>query len=217
MDSAKRTRAYTSPLREQAARRTRELILAAALELFVGQGYVATTIEQIADRAGVSRPTVFASAGNKRALVKELRDLALAGDEEPAPVMQRPWYREALTEPDRGRSINLHARNLTRIYERYAELDRVISSAAGSDPQLRELWETAEAQRRTGARAFVEALMSKGPLKPGLDRDSATDVLWVIGAADPYRRLVGESGWAAGRYERWLAETLRSQLLPQPQ
>jgi len=36
--------------------------LAAARERFTAQGYVATTTEQIAERAGVSRPTVFASA-----------------------------------------------------------------------------------------------------------------------------------------------------------
>lgn len=214
MDSGSRPRAYSSPLREQAARRTRELILAAARELFVGQGYARTTIDQIADRAGVSRPTVFANAGSKRALLKELRDLALAGDEEPVAVSQRPWFREALDEPDPVRSIGLHARNLTRIYGRYAELDQVVSSAAGSDPELREFWQTAEQQRRTGARTFIDALMTKAPLKQGLDRDTATDVLWAVGASDPYRRLVAESGWTAGRYERWLAETLRCQLLP---
>jgi hypothetical protein len=36
--------------------------LAAARERFTAQGYVATTTEQIAERAGVSKPTVFASA-----------------------------------------------------------------------------------------------------------------------------------------------------------
>jgi AcrR family transcriptional regulator len=36
--------------------------LTAARERFTAQGYVATTTEQIAERAGVSQPTVFASA-----------------------------------------------------------------------------------------------------------------------------------------------------------
>ena len=66
-------RRYSSPLREEGARRTGELILAAAQDLFVAQGYVQTTIEQIAERAGVSRPTVFANAGSKRELLKRLR------------------------------------------------------------------------------------------------------------------------------------------------
>jgi AcrR family transcriptional regulator len=207
-------RPYTSPLREQATLQTTGLILSAARDLFVAQGYARTTVDQIAERAGVSRPTVFANAGSKRGLLKQLRDLALAGDEEPVPVIQRSWYQEALTEPDPERSVRLHARNMARIYQRYADLDDVIHQAAGSEPELRELWNTAESQRRTGARTFIDALMGKGPLRQGLDRDAATDLLWTMAASDPYRRLVGESGWSAQRYERWLADALCDQLLP---
>jgi AcrR family transcriptional regulator len=213
MNSVSR-RGYTSPLRAQGARQTTDLILSAARDLFVAQGYAGTTIDQIADRAGVSRPTVFANAGSKRELLKQLRDLALAGDEEAVPVIQRSWYQEALTEPDPERSIRLHARNLTRIYQRYADLDEVIHQAAGGDPELREFWSTAESQRRTGARTFIDALVAKGSLRQGLSRDAAVDVLWAVAATDPYRRLVGESGWSAQQYERWLADTLCDQLLP---
>jgi AcrR family transcriptional regulator len=213
MNSADK-RPYSSPLRAQGARRTTDVILSAARELFVAQGYTQTTIDQVAGRAGVSRPTVFASAGSKRALLKQLRDLSLAGDEEPVPVIQRSWYQEALTESDPERSIRLHARNLTRIFQRYADLDEVIHQAAGSDPELREFWSTAESQRRAGARVFIDALMAKGRLREGLDRDAAIDVLWAVTATDPYRRLVGESGWSAGQFERWLADTLCDQLLP---
>lgn len=207
-------RRYSSPLREEGARRTGELILAAAQELFIAQGYVQTTIDQIAERAGVSRPTVFANAGSKRELLKRLRDLALAGDDEPVPVIERTWYQEALTEPDPAKSVQLHARNLSRMYQRYAQLDEVVHQAAGTDPELGDFWQTAETQRRFGAQAFVEALCGKGPLKPGLDQESAIDMLWVAGASDPYRRLVAESGWTPERYEEWLGDTLCDMLLP---
>lgn len=210
-------RRYSSPLREESARRTGELILAAAHDLFVAQGYVQTTIEQIAERAGVSRPTVFANAGSKRELLKRLRDLALAGDDDPMPVIERPWYQEALTERDPATSVRLHARNLSRIYQRYAPLDEVVHHAAATDPELGDFWQTAETQRRYGAQAFIEALTDKGPLRPGLDRNAAVDVLWVVGASDPYRRLVAESGWTPERYEQWLGDTLCDMLLPPAQ
>jgi AcrR family transcriptional regulator len=205
---------YSSPLRAQGARQTTGRILAAARELFVAQGYAGTTIDDIAHRAGVSRPTVFASVGSKRELLKRLRDLALAGDDEDVPVIQRSWYQEALAEPDPERSIRLHARNMTRIYARYADLDEVIHQAAGSDQELREFWATAESQRRAGAQTFVDALLAKGPLRPGLDRDAAVDVVWAVAASDPYRRLAVQSGWGAERFERWLGDALRDQLLP---
>ena len=98
-------RRYVSPLRREAAARTRLAVLDAARELFTAQGYMATTVDEIAGRAGVSKPTVFAAAGSKQAILKQLRDIALAGDDEPVPVAQRPWYQEALAEPDPRRAF----------------------------------------------------------------------------------------------------------------
>ena len=147
------TRRYVSRLRNDGARQTCRLVMEAAKELFIAQGYVATTVEQIAEHAGVSKPTVFASVGSKRTILKELRDLALAGDEEPIPVIQRPWYEEVLTEPDPERSLRLYARNVVRMQQRAAELEEVLRNAAAADPELRELWRTSDDERRVGVGA----------------------------------------------------------------
>ena len=58
-------RRYDASKRRQAAARTRQLILDAALELFTGQGYAATPMTAIAQRAGVALDTVYASVGRK--------------------------------------------------------------------------------------------------------------------------------------------------------
>ncbi len=207
-------RRYVSPLRERSARQTRQAVLDAARELFTGQGYVSATIEQIAERAGVSKPTVFAAAGNKGTILKQLHDFALAGDDQPLPVAGRPWYQQALREPDPRRSLNLHARNVARMQERYADLDEVLQTAAAADGELAELWQASEEQRRAGAGYIIDALLSKGTLKPGLDRDSAIDLLWVFTASGIFRRLVRRRGWTSQRYEQWLADTFCDQLLP---
>ena len=207
-------RQYASPLRQQQARSTRSAVLAAARSLFVERGYVATTVDQIAARAGVSTPTVFASVGSKRQLLKELLDVALAGDEDPTPVAERPWYRESLQESDPGRSLQLYARNLVAIHERFADLDVVLQVGAGADSELRELWRASEEQRRRGAAMVVNVLMGKAKLRDGLSRNSAIDVVWFLNSADPFRRLVRECGWDLKRYEKWLGETLCEQLLP---
>src|SRR5258708_36195437 len=60
-------RAYRSPIREEAARRTQAAVVEAAAEVFVEQGYTSATSDQIATRAGVSRATVF-GVGNKARL-----------------------------------------------------------------------------------------------------------------------------------------------------
>lgn len=209
------TRVYYSPRRTAAARQTREAILSAARSLFVEQGYVATTIEKIAERAGVSKPTVFAAIGPKRAIFKELRDVAVAGDDLAVPVVERPWYREALDEADPARSLRLHARNMVRMHERYANLHGVLRAGAGADEELRELWNTSERERRVGAAYVIDALVTKGPLKPGLDKETAVDLLWVLTSSETFQRLVNARGWSTEQYETWLAQTFIEQLLPE--
>lgn len=100
--------------------------------------------------------------------------------------------------------------------QRYADLDEVLQMAAGADGELRQLWQTAEQQRRTGAGFVVDALIRKGPPKPGLDRESAIDLLRALTASGVFRRLVRQRGWTTQRYERWLADTFCEQLLPGP-
>ncbi len=80
-------RRYTSPLREEAARRTRETIRDAAARLFVRDGYVSTTVKNIADEAGVAVRTVFtAFPGGKAEIFREALDHAVTGDGDPRAV-----------------------------------------------------------------------------------------------------------------------------------
>jgi AcrR family transcriptional regulator len=50
-------RAYDSPLRKAQAAATRRAIIDAAAALFIDRGYVATSIDAIAEAAGVGRAT----------------------------------------------------------------------------------------------------------------------------------------------------------------
>jgi AcrR family transcriptional regulator len=207
-------RRYVSPLRQDGAARTRQAVLDAARELFVAQGYTATTVDEIAADAGVSKPTVFAALGSKQAILKQLRDIALAGDDEPIPVAQRPWYREALAEPDPRRALRLYARNATAIHRRSADIHEVLRSAATSDKELHDLWRASEDERRGGARLVVDALLRKTRLKAGLGRVAAIDIVWVLTSSDIFWRLVRTRRWSGARFESWLGETLGEQLLP---
>ena len=69
-----------SGLREKQKQARREAISQAAIELIKRQGYQNTTIEQIAQEAGVSAPTVFAYFGSKQEILLEM----LAGADERA-------------------------------------------------------------------------------------------------------------------------------------
>jgi AcrR family transcriptional regulator len=208
-------RQYRSALRDQQAAATRAAVLAAARELFLAQGYGATTIEQIAERAGVSKPTVFSAVGNKQAVMAALRTVALRGDDEAATVAERePWQR-VLAEPDPYLAVQLEVAHLSDLWSRWAELKEVLRGAAScGEPALRELWATGEEQRLLAAQRFVSALAAKGPLRDGLDEQAAIDIAWTLTSPEYYRALVAERGWSRARYEEWLTDALTHALLP---
>ena len=212
MSTVKRPRTYSSPRREEAARATRRAILDAARRLFVSKGYAATTIDDIATGAAVSRPTVF-SVGSKAGLLKLVRDIAIAGDDEPVAVPDREAVAQMRTAPDPETTLRLHARNVVAINSRYLDIDEVLRQAAGADPELRRLWNDSEAQRLAGAAIVIDDVLSKGPLKPEVDRRRAIDILWLLMAPDHLRRMRAR-GWDDSAYEEWLADTLVAQLLP---
>lgn len=58
-------------------------ILAGALDLFLELGFDATTIEGVADRAGVSKQTVYAHFGDKATLFRELIEREVGQREAP--------------------------------------------------------------------------------------------------------------------------------------
>ena len=88
-------RRYRSPRREQQARRTRARIIAAAARRFLAYGYAATTMRAVAADAGVALPTVELAFGTKARLLKAVIDVAIAGDDEPVPMLAREWAERA--------------------------------------------------------------------------------------------------------------------------
>jgi AcrR family transcriptional regulator len=197
-------RSYRSTIRRGDAP---ALICAAAYRLFSDKGYLATSIEDIATAAGVARPTIFTAVGPKVAILRVVVDEALAGDDAPVPIAQRPWWREAIDEPDPVRSIELHARNMCLINQRAAAVLRALETAASVDPDAAEVWERFQQQRHDGLNEFAAALTRK-TTRARYDESTITDTLCML-AADAYLRLVRDAGWPIERYQDWLTDVLR--------
>ena len=181
------------------------LICDAARELFATNGYLATTLEDIATAAGVARPTVFSAVGSKPAILKAVIDRAMAGDQAPVAVADRSWYREAINEPDPERAIALHARNISMIVGRVAALLRALETAATVDSDAAALWAETKRQRRDGTAAIATDIASKAALR--CEEKELADLLLTL-PPDAYYRLVTEEGWSAQRFESWLADLL---------
>jgi AcrR family transcriptional regulator len=182
------------------------LICSAAYRLFSTKGYLATSIEDIATAAGVARPTVFSAVGPKSTILRLVVDQALAGDDAPVRIAERPWWREAIEEPDAERSIELHARNMCLIAQRSAAVLRALETAASVDDEAGEVWNRFQRQRHAGLNEFAVALRRKSD-RVRYDEDTMTDTLWML-TPDAYLRLVRDAGWPLERFQDWLADVL---------
>ncbi|MET7834589.1 TetR/AcrR family transcriptional regulator [Micromonospora sediminicola] len=208
-------RPYRSPVREENARRTRQAVVRAATELFVARGYAATSLADVAAEAGVARPTVFAAFGSKAALLQQVLDEALAGDDEPVPVARRPWFQPVWEAPDQGGVLDAYAGVCTLIGHRAAGAFETVRRAADEAPEAAELWETLLRNRRAGARMVVDRLLTlDGPLRPDTDTERAVDGLWFYNDPAHYAALVHRCGWTEESFRRWLGARMRDALLP---
>ena len=200
-------------MRAAQAQETRRSIVETASRLFVAHGYGATTVDTIADAAGVSRKTVFTAVGGKLELLKVALDWAVAGDDRPIALQDRDAIRSLLGLDDPRTLLEAWARVLVEIDTRVAPLFQALEVAAGMDSSARELVEQSRQQRLDGARRVVKRLAELDALNADLRADEAADVAWLVGDPALYDRLVRERGWSTRRFEEWLARTLVGQLL----
>jgi AcrR family transcriptional regulator len=213
MEQGQVKRNYHSPVRAAQVELSRDRVLTAAGELFLTQGYAATSIAAIAARAGVVRETVYKLFGTKAGLFKRLYDVTVAGDPDEVPIARREsWQRMLAADPPT--LVAMFARGNTEVSFRLGPmLTMIMAGAAGGDADLRELSETAEAERHNGVRNVVQALAHKGALRDGLDFDEATDAAWALISPEMWRLLTQRRGWDAARYQAWLERALGDSLL----
>lgn len=191
----------------------RTKMLAAARELFTTRGYTPTTMKAIAEQAGMAVQTLYFTFATKRAILSELLDVEIAGDTEPVATMDRPWFAAAVAAAP-AEQIRLQVDAAATIYARVSPLLEVIRSAAATDPELAELWETNIAQRHLVQLRLAEALTAKTPLRGGVTAARAADITLATLAPETYRLLVHERGWTDAEWASWATDALTLQLLP---
>jgi AcrR family transcriptional regulator len=195
------------------ARRLRRAIVTAARDLFLAQGYAATTIDAIAQAAHVSRRTVFNSAGGKATLLKLAYEWAIVGDDEPVALAERPAVKAIQAEPDPQKALALWAQMVAEVATRVAPISEVLTAAADADPAAAQLVADADRDRMSGATAFARYLTSLGGLAPGITQQHAADLCWALMDGHLYRRLVAQRRWTTTELAQWLASSLAATLL----
>lgn len=207
-------RSYHSPRRASQARSTRETIRRAAHDLFVSDGYASTPITAIAAEAEVAPQTIYSQFGTKAAIVKELLDVSVVGDEEPIPVAERPWFQRVFDDGISGHErLRRYASAVRRIYVGAGTTFEIIRRAADGDADLAALWAVNQRARRAVVTRILDAALADTDLRAGLTRDEAIDLFWLLHGPEIFHLLTVECRWSVDRFEAWLAETFCEQLL----
>jgi len=206
-------RPYRSPRRAEAARQTRQLIRDAALKLFVEQGITATTMKQIAARAGVAERTVYTAFPSKTALFHEVVDIITVGDELPVPVSDRAEFTAAKDEPDAHEAVVQLVDFGCLLLDRAGDLIMAAIESAGADPDMREWSDRASAETAKNFQSVAQSWKDNGFLRDDLTAEEAGAALYALSSPHVHHLLRRKQGWPTERYRTWLITAITTTML----
>jgi AcrR family transcriptional regulator len=194
-------------------RLARSAVVEAARTLFLERGYGATTIEAISAVSDVPPATVYRLFSSKRGILKALLDVSIVGDDEAAPLADRPHVRSLFADPDPTHQLAGLVGITAQVNSRTGPIYRILVSAASSDPDAAGLLDELTRQRHEGQSRIARSLARAGALRPKLRERDAADIIHALMSPEVYGLLVIDRGWPSERYERWLTAILIDQLL----
>jgi AcrR family transcriptional regulator len=193
--------------RAEYAAATKLAIHAAARDLFLSKGYVATTVDDIAAGARVAPATVYAVGGGKQKL------LATVVEEAVSASTGTTIYEQLDGAPDAEALLRLITATTRTKFERWRDVMRVVTATAGHEPAAAQALEAARGAMRHGFERTARRLRELNALRDGLTERRATDLLWFYLGNAAYDTLTQDNGWSLDEAEEWALTTLRRELL----
>jgi AcrR family transcriptional regulator len=186
------------------SRRTRAAVLDAARALLEEHGPTALTMAATAERAGVSRRSVYLHFATRADLLVALYDhvyeVERVGDS----------LRPVLEAPDPVTALDELAAHVGRIRPRVGAAAAAIRRERRTDPDFAAHWEVVARDQRRICRQVIRALHRDGQLAQPWTIATATDMLWTLLSGDVTDNLMIDCGWSTDRYVDHLAALIRA-------
>jgi AcrR family transcriptional regulator len=196
--------------RRERGARTRTQILEEARRLFFERGFEATTMQEVADAAGVAVQTVYFNFRTKSRLLAGVADTVILGDRPADEWRERPWGTRMLRSPNPREVLQAFVEGDAEIKSHLAAFVRALGGDVPTDP------ESLAAQDRGRDEFFgavVDRLVSMGDLRRGLSATRAVDIIRAVNSLQAYRDLTERRGWTVAEWKGWLTRLLADQLL----
>jgi AcrR family transcriptional regulator len=177
------TRAYRLGRREDSAAGTRQRILDVATEMMTAAGFHPVAIDEIAARAGTSRPTVYRHFGSKLGLFEAVawNVLATAG-------IGRLDEARQLSDPVEALREFLRA-NCRMFSEMGSQLSAALD-VARHEPDIAQILEVTYYGRRIESLQHLAGrLVDAGRINPEWTRDQVVDALVVLTNVETFESL----------------------------
>src|SRR5262245_4582948 len=211
--SVRRKRSYHAPQRTAQAAATRAAILAAARAVFTARGYRAATVADIAAEAGVALDTVYATVGRKPALLRELVETSISGQNQAVPAEERDYVAAVRSAGTARDKVAIYASAVTAIQQRLAPIFEVLRDAASTDSDCATLWRQIGDRRAGNMRLLAADLRATGQLRADLSDDQVADIIWSMNAAEYWSLLVRQRGWTPQQFTAFLIDAWTRLLL----
>ena len=191
-------RKYEQRLRAEAAEETRRRILDATYERLRAASSEPVSIERIAEKARVARPTVYLAFGSRAGLFK-----AVVAD-----LLRRGGFarmREGAAHPDAREALRRGIRGIVEMYAAERDVLRVLSAMALRDAAaVGHAVEEMERSRSNGMARLARRLADHEVLLLDVTVDEATDLLWLLTSFESFDLLYTGRALSVDR----VAETL---------
>ncbi len=176
-------------------------VLDAAADLFSSQGWRQTTVEEVADKAGIAPEVVARAFGTKAALLMAAFRRASFGDYDNLQAAYAGLLLHAGQEVDhRLDAIVEFASGALRAM---SGMVPALQQAADEDEAVRELVDLARIRRRTTSAEIVVMVTRQGVARP-----DAVDTVYVLTSGEAYLQYVEELGHTSQQYADWLRRSI---------
>jgi AcrR family transcriptional regulator len=185
---------------------TRRRILEVTRELLVERGS-GLRLQEVAERAGVSRQALYLHFGDRRglilALVRHMDETLELGE-----LLAHVYAAE-----DGPQLLERAMRLNSEFWAKVAPVASVLIGSQKEDDALRAAWRDRMAYRRGTFRRMADRLDELGELAPCWNVEGASDLLYAVTHFDSWRELTVELGWSDDHYVETMTGLLRRALL----